>query len=192
LILDISSIVRLEVALLATFSLIIFGILNSLRDTAELDNKREYVSNVLLQRIGPVVREVNESYREFLTFNEEQAPPGGPQGGFLEDPLASFETKSLTLVDRFDEWTYWKEMLSKSEQHLMWALYISVGGIFLTLLAIPLEAISYIAPFSIGLLIHSGSFLVISFYFILSRASTIRDMNQMWREIKDSVRRPFN
>jgi len=186
-ILDMDTQVKLAIGLIAVLSGVIFNILATLKDTSELDNKREFVSNVLLQRIGPVVGDVYKSYDEYKSKNDETEPPEGPKGGFVENPLGEFETQSLNLTDKLKDWADWKSYLDKSEDYLSYNLIISIIGIVVICLSLVLKAFDENLILSDILILSSVGILIISFIPICYRARVIRKINRKWREIKDSV-----
>ncbi len=178
---------RLAIGLFAVFGVVIFNILSTLKDTSELDNKREFVSNVLLQRIGPVVSDVSKSYNKYKSQNEEDEPAEGPKGGFIENPLGEFEKKSLNLTDKLKEWTDWKSLLEKSEDYLVKNLYLTVLGLLLVVVSIVVKALDVNLIVSDIIILSSCIFLVVSFIPVIYRARVIRNINKFWRGIKDSV-----
>lgn len=160
-----------------------------LSGTAELESKRDYVSNVMLQKLGPAMREVNRVYEVLEQSGESDEPPDGPPGGLIENPMGHFESQSLDLASELEQWSQWKKAIEHCENRIMWGIYLSLMGIIILVFSLLVGVFGDLNPnlstLSALLAISTIIMAILSLYPIYMHSQLIRDTNKTWRRTRD-------
>jgi cytochrome bd-type quinol oxidase subunit 2 len=188
-ILDFDTIVKLAIPLVVAFLGLIYFLSKLLSDSSELEHKREYVSNVMLQKLGPSMQVVNRSYSILENKSENDEPQDGPPGGLVENPLGQFESQSLRLSAELERWSQWKKGLEHCENQIMWGIYLSIIGIIILVCSLLAGVFGneylYLNMLSALLAISSIGIALIALYPIYTHSNLVRDTNRTWRRIRD-------